>query len=214
MRHHGAVNRRHLALIAVISVLCLVIAALILTRIRGQEWEHGGDALSASAEVRLAGQADVGTASAAFGLKDVTMAAGIAKQAAIVRVRWTGPDDGGSYAFMALDRRVNRPLPLRVFAGWDAASGGTGSHWDGRYEVLSQHYPWLAGTASVQTGSGWTDTSQAVGTPAAATGSLTAIFLVDDGQLPITAPRDVLVTVIHTDEDNEVRWAKQIPHSA
>lgn len=69
----------------------------------------------------------------------------------LVKVSWSGAPIGSYYAFVLLDGRLSPPEPLADSGSWGMdGSGGGGPHWDSSYVALSEHYPWLAGTASVR----------------------------------------------------------------
>lgn len=213
MRISGTRRMPVVVVVVVVVVLAVgVVAALWLRdHRRDQEWAHGGDGVDARARITATGPAGFGDALVAAG---VGREAGIARAAQmyVVHVSWSGtPDQGGSYEFLLLDRRLSPPTPVRGFGVWDA-EGGTGSNWSGAYESLADHYPWLARTASQHTDQGWTNDTDALGVDATDSGDGTLAYYLDPGQLETSSPeRDLLLAMVFVDADGEVRWARKVP---
>lgn len=181
---------------------------------RDREWAHGGDALTAQIQLRLADAQSLPAAAVALGYPadEPVLLPSEFPQSVVVRVQWRGPAHrGGSYQLIVLDKRLTPPRPLPVYGGWNA-NGGTGSNWAGAYEKLAEQYDWLAGTASVQDATGgWTSVGQAVDAPATDPGALTAIFLVPPGDPPVTdTAAHLLVSLFYVDDSGEVRWARRV----
>jgi hypothetical protein len=104
---------------------------------RDAEWAHGGDRLTASAQVRATDAAGLPATIAALGGPSTESAfLPVGTQALVIRLRWTGPEyRGGRYNVLLLDRRL-RPAPaLDPYSAW-AAHGKPIWGWDGRYGVL------------------------------------------------------------------------------
>jgi hypothetical protein len=204
--------RKSRALILVL-VGVLLIAGVSVTwlfrRDREQEWRSGGTAVDVEAGIRAAAPATYGDTLSELGLARET-ARSRASQMVVARVRWSGtPDPGGSYAFILLDDRV---VPARPVGGYEAVGpeGATGPHWDGRYEVLPDHYPWLVGITDGPDGS--TDGPDALGLSAVPDGEATLSYWLGPNTRPTSSPhRDFLLAVVYVADGGEVRWAKQVP---
>lgn len=199
----------------VVAVAAVLVAAAAVWGVRAaghdRQWAHGGDDVTVSALVRLAGKPAFGQAVAAFG--------GPANQVPVedaelvVRVQWSGPDNragDGHYEFVVLDGSGGSTL--RPLDAWGA--GVAGFDWADAYEPLSTHYPWLAGTAFRPDGKGGgTNVSMATGAVAAPTGSITIALHGTglDGQPdPV---RDLVIGVFYV-RDAEVQWAVRVPYRA
>ncbi|MCW2776265.1 MAG: hypothetical protein JWN91_4591 [Nocardioides sp.] len=199
--------------LAVAIALALVVAVLLWVRDhrRDQEWEHGGDDVDVQARIEATGRDGFGDALVAAGVPSEPGPT-VAGQMVVVQASWDStPDPDGTFAFILLDDRLDPPLPLRGYGGW-GPGGPTGTHWAGSYEDLSEHYSWLARTASAQTSDGWTDTTEAVGLSAVAAGDGTLAYWFDKDDLPTAHPeRDLLLAVVFVDADGVVRWARKVP---
>src|SRR5262245_30460627 len=195
-------------------VLCIAvsIAAVIFTVVRtidrNAEWAHGGDRVTLAADLRLTDEASYADTVAALG--------GPADQPAVdtadlvVEVRWSGPNNrahDGYYEFVVLSRPGGPTLlPSDAWGAGDDVFG-----WDGRYQALSEHYPWLAGTKDVSDGQGGvSNNSLSTGVPAVAQASVTIALAAGDLVSNPGGLRRVVVGVFYV-RDGDVRWAKQIP---
>jgi hypothetical protein len=201
-------------LVVVLGVVAVGVVTWVQRDQRDDEWAHGGDDVTVRAEI--------GTASTRT-FPDVLVALGgpagdvspRTPQSVVAHVTWTGSSsDPGTYAFLLLDDRLAPPRPLRGYGGWwPGDPDGTGPHWDGRYEALSEHYPWLARAASTRTGSGSTNDTDALGVPAAQREATLAWYF-DRSELRTARPvRDLVLAMVSVDADGEVRWARKVPLS-
>jgi hypothetical protein len=205
------VLRRGLVLVVLAGLIGVGALALVQRHQRAEEWADGADAVDARAEVVTATPAQLPEALARFGV-DGELGVSRTPQAVVAHVTWDGtPSSGGTYEFVLLDDRLSPPRPLRAYGGW-GSDGPTGSGWDGRFDVLGEHYPWLAGTTPVRTGAGWADRAEAIGVPATGTGEATLAFHLDRDDLPTgDAAGDLVLAMVFVHEDGDVRWARQIP---
>ncbi|MFL6106731.1 MAG: hypothetical protein ACJ72L_07190 [Marmoricola sp.] len=208
-------RRRMQVLVLLGLVLALLTAVLVRHERRDHEWRHGGDKVTVEAGIRVTDAAGFGEALAAAG---GTRSAAIvdAQQGFVIKVRWNGgPASGGSYQFVLLDHRVSPARPIRAATG--AAPGrGITLGWDGRYEALSQHYAWLAGTEERRLSDGsYADTAEAVGVPARKRGrAMVAFYNVKNANAVTDPARDLELAMFFVDSDGEVRWARAIPLGA
>jgi hypothetical protein len=207
---HRDMNRRAVVATLVCAAVLAGAAVGVTKARRAHEWAHGSDDLETTVELTLTDESGVPTTVARLGGPGDYQAVLDDHQAAVVRLRWTGPaHPGGRYQLVLLDLRDNPSRPLLPVEGWSVA-GGTGSNWAGAYEVLPEHYPWLAGLAETRNPNGtFSSESYAVDAPADAAGSLTALFLPRDG-LPVRNSNDLVAVVFLVDGDGEVRWAKRL----
>jgi hypothetical protein len=203
------VNVTRVVLVA--ALLVVVIAVWVRDDRRDQEWLHGGDQVSVRARIDSANAAGLGDVLAAAGVPREPGPVG-ARQIFVLQVAWTGSvEAGGRYQFILLDDRVTPSRPVRGYGSWGQGKG-TGPNWAGAYEALAEHYSWLAGTASRQTASGWTNDSEALDLSATPTGEGTLAYWLDEHDLPTTRPaRDLALAMVLVDADGEVRWAKRVP---
>ncbi len=203
---------RRVILLLVLGLVAVGAVAWVQRASRADEWEHGGDGVTVQAEIATASAQDFPAVLAAHG-GPADQVPARTPQSVVAHVTWQGAPTSGTYAFVLLDGRLSPPAPLRGYGGWwPADPEGTGPHWDGRYEELSAHYPWLAGTASKRTGSGWRNDTDALGVPATEQGSATLAYYLDRADLPAERPAEELVlAMVLVGEDGEVRWARQVP---
>ncbi|HKE65903.1 MAG TPA: hypothetical protein VKB59_14810 [Micromonosporaceae bacterium] len=194
--------------VAVAAVIVSVTVTVVRTADRKAEWAHGGDGVTLAADLRLTDQRSFAETVAALGGPPDQQTGDTSDL--VVRVRWSGPDSrahDGYYDFVVLSQSGGPTL--QPSNAWGAGADGFG--WDGGYEQLSQHYPWLAGTSDLPVGDGSvTNSSLATAVPAAASGSLTIALTADDIGDDRDAISRVVVGVFYV-RDGEVRWAKQIP---
>ncbi|MEV6693022.1 hypothetical protein AB0M35_16270 [Micromonospora sp. NPDC051196] len=211
MGRHGARLRWVVALVA---ATVAVLATVDRLRDREREWEQGGAVVQVTVEAFLPTAGQVADLTAAHGWRNGAAVTGNPQnQSVLVRLSWSGPARPGSYQVILLDTRTNPARVVRPHSGWDAA-GSTGFNWDDEYEMLSQRYDWLAGTAARPWSSDSLTTPDnlgAVGTHATSAGSLVALFQMGMGAEPLTDPTHLLVAFCHVDADGEVRWAKRVP---
>ncbi|MFL6174539.1 MAG: hypothetical protein ACJ716_16745 [Marmoricola sp.] len=211
----GTRRKRRWLLVGVL-LLALVAAALLFKHQRREhEWSHGGDAVEVQAQILATSGAGFGDAlEEAGGDRDGAIVD--AQQGFVIKVRWNGsPASGGSYQFVLLDHRVSPARPIRAATG--AAPGrGVTLGWDGRYEALSQHYSWLAGTAERRLSDGsYADTAESVGVPARKRGTAMVAFYNVKNANAVTDPaRDLKLAMFFVDSDGAVRWARAIPLGA
>src|SRR5262245_50863605 len=192
-------------------VLCIAvsIAAVIFTVVRtidrNAEWAHGGDRVTLAADLRLTDEASYADTVAALGGPADQQTADTADL--VVRVRWSGPNNrahDGYYEFVVLSRSGGPTL--QPSEGWIDGADVGGFGWGGSFDVLSEHYPWLAGTRYVPTSNGSvTNNPLATGVAAAASGSLTIALMADDLAGDPAALDRVVVGVFYI-RDAEVRW--------
>ncbi|MEV4754347.1 hypothetical protein AB0J86_04410 [Micromonospora sp. NPDC049559] len=202
--------RQRLTLLAAVLVLALVVAGIAVHRRleRADEWRHGGDGFHADVRVALG---EPGRRLDAFGLSMPDLGPEFG-QSLIVRVGWRdqprqGPE--GYYVLLVLDDRVTPPRPIATDGG-AGHDGRTGSGWDGRYNALAEHYPWLARTADVPNpGGGFTSTMSAVHAAADGTGWMAGRYRLRAPQLPLTSADQLLVAGFLV-RDGEVRWATRL----
>lgn len=211
---------RRVVLLVVLGLVAVGVVTWVQRAQRAGEWQHGGDDVTVDAAVTTPSAQDFPTVLAQLGGPADEAAPGGA-QPVVAHVSWDGtPSSGGTYAFVLLDGRVAPPAPLHGYGGWwrgdPAGAQGTGPHWDGRYDVLGEHYGWLAGTRSVRTGAGWTDRAEALGVPATEKGEATLAYFLDRNDLPVGSPaHELRLALVFVDEDGEVRWARRVPlHAA
>src|SRR5262245_28758877 len=211
MQYLPVMRRGGLALLVVIT---LVAGVVILARriSRDDEWAHGGDSLQATVQVAFTDSVGVTeTVKRLGGPGDVRLPD--YGQVVVVQLNWSGPDHpDGWYELVLLDGR-ERPAPaLQPVGGWHAGEG-TGSNWAGAYEVLPEHYPYLAGVASKRTPQGsYVNDTMAVDAPADGDGSLTAVFLPRGGR-SFERATDLIAAVFLVNSDGEVRWARRLTPS-
>lgn len=201
--------RRRLLVVALVVVVAVAVAIVWLRdHRRDEEWAHGGDGVDVTAQVQAASRSDY---------PDVMEAAGVpgeypqpgAVEAFVVQVSWDAPDDDGSYAFVLLDDRLSPAKPLGASGSW--GKGGGGPHWSGNYEALSEHYPWLAGTAAGRTPSGgFTSDNDALGLYPSAGEGVLSFYLPADSITTSHPEDDLVLAMVHTDDDGEVRWARKV----
>lgn len=182
----GSSRTRLVLAIAVVAVVVVGVVAWQRHQ-RNDEWQHGGDAVAARATFEDA-------------------------KPWVLKATWTGsPDTDGTYQFILLDDRVTPARPIHA-EGVQTASGGEGSNWAGAYNVLPDHYPWLAGVAPERSENGWTDSAEALSADAAKTGTATLRFRPAPDDLSTERPEDDLIlAMVFVDADGEVRWARQVP---
>jgi hypothetical protein len=212
-------TRRSTTILATATAACVVLTVgtvLAVYKIRrDREWAHGGDTLAATAEVHVAAPADYPATVAAFGGPRTTTAVmDEAKQAVVVRVRWSGPaHDDGSYNLLVLDSRMKPAQLLPLRGSWSAGGRETYDGWEGAYDALAEHYAWLAGIAHGDSGHTQPDGSayalRATGIPATAQGELDGVYFIDGGRPPFAGTGGVLVALFYED-DSGVRWAKRV----
>ena len=82
--------------------------------------------------------------------------------------------------------------------------------WDGRYEVLSQNYPWLAPTAMKQVPSGWTDSAESAYFKPSESGPLWIVARFSGGGIVNEVQFPPVVGVFLVEGDN-IWWAVQPP---
>ena len=199
-------------LLVVLGLVAVGVVSWVQGDWRDDEWRHGGDGVTMRAEVGTATRKDFPDVLVALGGPE----GGVSPrtpQSVVAHVTWApSPAGRRSYAFILLDDRVASPKPLRGYGGWwPGDPEGAGPHWDGRYDVLSEQYPWLARTAATGTGPGRRDDPDALGVPASE-GEATLAFYFDEGELPTRRPADDLVLAMaFIGEDGEVRWARTVP---
>jgi hypothetical protein len=181
---------------------------------RDHEWSHGGDKVKVTVETELATEATFPDVTSRLGVPageaTAVLAAG---QSVVVRVTWSGATNGGRFQLVALDGRVTPPRVLAADSG-QVSDGTTGSNWASAYDVLPDHYDWLADVAPEN----HTDTygmnsmpTAAVGAPATPTGTATAWFhQPGDNPLPFRDPTQVVIALIKVDKSGDVRWAKRV----
>ena len=200
-------------LLVVLGLVAVGVVTLVQRDVRTQEWERGGDDVTVRAEVATATPQEFPTVLAARGGPAAEVAPRTS-QAVVAHVTWQdAPAGDGTYAFVLLDDRVSPPAALRAYGSWSPGDpDGEGPHWDGRYDALGEHYPWLAGTESRNTGSGWTNDTDALGVPAADAGAATLAFFLDPADPPVERPaEDLTLALVHVDQDGDVRWARKVP---
>ncbi|PGH41285.1 hypothetical protein COO58_25965 [Micromonospora sp. WMMA1996] len=199
--------------LAAIALVALMVTATVLHTRREKEWAHGGDAVTVNVDYRSAGKNDVTEAARALGWPVEGERGVLGDQALVVRVAWTGASRDGRFELIALDRRSAPPRVLNPTYGRDA-SGDIGSEWGSNLNILAERYAWLAGvTPPVDNAYGepsiW-EGPMAVGTPAAATGTVMAVFDLGRKQQPSWDPaRDLMLALVYWNDG--VRWAKQVP---
>jgi hypothetical protein len=202
--------------IAAAGVAAVAVATTVTVReVRQHEWAHGGDALTATAEITLATKDTFEATVTRMGVP-----AGQAtryvdfEQTIVAHVAWSGGPPGDTLAMILLDGRVTPPRPLAAEGTWSRGEM-TGSQWAGAYEVLPDHYDYLAGVASAL----HTDDLGLNRMPSAAVdggssdgGTVTAWFHQwGDGPIPFTDPsREIVVALVDQDSGGEVRWARRV----
>ncbi|MDI6909036.1 hypothetical protein [Nocardioides sp.] len=200
--------------LAALVVVALVVGAAAWTRDRERddEWAHGGDGVTVSAQIE---------ATTSAGYPDSLAAAGVpaepadsrARQSFVLQVSWTGtPDPDGSYVFVLLDQRLSPPKPLVAIASWDA-DGASAPSWAGSYGAVAEHYPWLARTAARHHPDGsYTETTEGLLLSATEEGEGVLAFFLPRPELATDQPEDdLLLAMVRTDDDGEVRWARKVP---
>ncbi|HKE65012.1 MAG TPA: hypothetical protein VKB59_10245 [Micromonosporaceae bacterium] len=196
--------------VAVAAVIVSVTVTMVRTADRKAEWAHGGDGVTLAADLRLTDQRSFAETVAALGGPPNQQTGDTSDL--VVRVRWSGPDSrahDGYYDFVVLSRSGGPTL--QPSDSWAAGVDLGGFGWAGSFDVLSEHYPWLAGTSDVPVGDGSvTNNSAETGVAAAAAGSVTIVFAGEDLAADPGAMNRVVVGVFYV-RDGEVRWAKQIP---
>ncbi|GIJ27650.1 hypothetical protein Vqi01_28120 [Micromonospora qiuiae] len=195
------------------SVTVAVLATVDHARQRESERGASPDAITVTVEAMLPQPDQVADLAAAYGWRDGVIGGDPANQSVLLRLRWSGPRQPGTYQVILLDNRVTPPRVVRPIDGWDA-TGSTGTNWAGSYERLAERYDWLAGLGprpessdSLRT----PDNFGAVGTRAVADGSLVALFRMGVGAAPLTDPSHLLVAFCHIDPTGTLRWAKPVP---
>ncbi|GGM61358.1 hypothetical protein GCM10011608_53050 [Micromonospora sonchi] len=199
--------------VALVSVTVAVLATVDHARQRERERTAGPDAVTVTVEAMLPEPDQVSDLAAAYGWRDGVVVGDPDNQAVLLRLRWNGPPQPGTYQVILLDNRVTPPRVVRPIDGWDAA-GSTGTNWAGSYEKLAARYDWLADAVSRPESSDslrTPDNLGAVGTSAVAGGSLVALFRMGLGAAPLTDPSDLLVAFCHVDPTGTPRWAKPVP---
>ena len=211
---------RRVLLLVVLGLVAVGAVTWVQRSQRADERQHGGDVVTVHASVTTPSAQRFPTVLAQLGGPAGEVAPRGA-QPVVARVSWDGtPSAGGTYAFVLLDGRAAPPAPLRGYGAWwrndPAGAQGTGPHGDGRYDVLGEHYGWLAGTRPVRTGAGWTDRAEALGVPATEHGEATLAYYLGAADLPAGSPADqVELALVFVDVDGEVRWARRVPlHAA
>ena len=207
-------GRRRLLLIGLVLVVAVVVVVVWLRdRQRDDEWAHGGDDIDVTAQIQATTPQDYPDALEALGVRREPAYPRVS-QMYLVKVSWTGAPTGGYYAFVLLDGRLSPPEPLGGSGSWGVdGSGGGGPHWDSSYEALSEHYPWLAGTASVRnTDDSYSMDNDALSLAPAADGEGVLSFYLPKAGIPTVRPEDdLLLAMVRTDDDGEVRWARKVP---
>lgn len=196
-------------------VVVAVAAAVVLLRDRQRddEWAHGGDDIDITAQIQATTPRDYPDALEAAGVRREPAYPRV-NQMYVVKVSWSGAPTGGGDAFVLLDGRLSPPKPLGASGSWGGpGSGGGGSHWSSSYEALSEHYPWLAGTASVRNADGsYSMDYQALSlTPGAKGGGVLSFYLPKSGIATAHPDQDLVLAMVHMDDDGEVRWARKVP---
>ena len=203
-------SRTRVLVVAGVGLLVIGVLAVLRDHRRDQEWQHGGDPVTAQARVIATAPSGFGDALVAVG---ETPEPGVssAEQMYVVHVSWEGsPDSDGSYQFILLDGRLSPPKPIAGYGAWSDGSD-EGANWSGAYEVLPDHYSWLAGTASRHTADGWTNDSDALGVSAGRSGQANLAFMLGRDDLPTAQPaEDLLLAMVFVADDGDVRWAKQV----
>ena len=196
---------------AVGVVLTVAAVATVLKVRRDREWVHGGDGVEVSAQVRATDAAGLPAAVVALGgPSGVDQFLAVGDQALVVRIAWHGPEQHhGDYNVLLLDNRVGPPKPLRQYRAWSTAGQPTFG-WDGRFEHLGDHYPWLQRTSQAESGGN----VDSVTVPAAADGVLTAVFLLGPGAVPMRNPDHEALVGLFLARGGEPRWAKPIAPGA
>ncbi|MDN4161670.1 hypothetical protein [Nocardioides abyssi] len=203
-------RRTWAAVVALVVVAALVAVVWVRDHRRDQEWAHGGDDVQVGAQVAAArGRAFADAVEAAGGPRRPALPG---PKGVAVRVEWSGsPDTDGWYEFVLLDGRVEPARPVPADSAW-APGEETGADWSGAYHALSEHYPWLSGTAERRVAGGWTSDHQALGLRARTEGTGTLVYRLPRAAPPTSAPeRDLRLAMVHVDADGEVRWAKEVP---
>lgn len=212
MSRHRVRARLALGVAAVLVLAAGTLTLWLRHHDRDQEWAHGGDRVSAHAQIEATGVAQFGDALAAAGVpREPGMSQ--ARQMFVVRVSWSGtPAGGGDYQFILLDDRLQPAKPIHAYGVWGQGMA-TGPNWASAYDTLAERYPWLARTASQGNASeGWTNDTEALGLPATPTGEGTLAFWLGKGELPTTQPdRHLVLAMAFVDADGEVRWARKVP---
>lgn len=204
-----------LPLVAAVVLALLAASALAwwLDRKRDEEWAHGGDDIDITAQIQATSPQDYPDALEAAGVRREPAYPRVS-QMYVVQVSWSGAPSGGFDAFVLLDGRLSPPKPLGASGSWGAEGrGGGGSHWNGSYEALSEHYPWLAGTASVRNADGsYSMDYEALSLHSAGDGGgVLSFYLPKPGIATSDPEHDLVLAMVHTDDDGDVRWARKVP---
>jgi hypothetical protein len=211
---NAEMSRRTIVAAVVIALTVGSALAVALNVRRDQEWAHGGDALTAQAELRMADAVALPDTAVALGYpadEPVALPSSFT-QSVVVRVHWrAAAHRSGRYQLIVLDKRVAPPRALPVYGGWKA-TGGTGSKLGGcilrsrrALRLASRHRPgpgrdrWLD--------LGWPGGRCARDRLRHPHGG----FLVTPTALPITDTAvHLLVSIFYVDESGEVRWARRV----
>lgn len=212
------VRRRLLQIGLVLVVVAVVVVAVVVVvwlrdRQRDDEWAHGGDGVDITARIQATTPRDYPDALRAVGVPPEPAYPRVG-QVFVVEVSWSGAPSSGGYAFVLLDGRLSPAEPLGASGSWEGPDGeGEGAHWNGSYEALSEHYPWLAGTASVRNADGsYSMDHQALSLPPGAEGGgVLSFFLPKDGIATSHPDQDLVLAMVHIDDGGEVRWARKVP---
>ncbi|WP_020525962.1 hypothetical protein [Catelliglobosispora koreensis] len=184
---------------------------VVLAKQREHEWARGGDAIEVQVEFRAIDEQTFHAALKEFtGVED--RKTGFLATGFMAKVTWTGAHlDRGDFTFSALDKRV---IPPRIMSGQGISVDGKtqGTFWGSAYAVLAEHYDWFADATPELTAQGWT-TGDAAGsaTPVSPTGSAVVWFSGPANlSLSPTSDSDVILALIYSDDEGEVRWARRI----
>ena len=201
---------RVVLVLAPVVLLAGVSIAALVHRHREQEWRHGGDDHAVSAQVRAVAPAQLGATLRQLGHRPEP-GVGNAAQMAVVQVAWDGTSEGdGTYAFILLDDRLTPASPLHGYSAV-GPGGGRGPGWNGAYQALAEHYPWLGRTADRRTGQGWTNDTDAFSFHAVENGEAVLTYYLGPHEIPTSHPdRDLALVLVYM-RDGEVRWAKRVP---
>lgn len=208
-------RRRAVVLLALAAVLAVLTTAVVRHRGREHEWRHGGDSFRATATAVATTAAGFEDARAAIGAPR-DLSGPLARRQVLLHVRWTAPTlTGGHFQLLGLDERFGLGYPMSVRA---STAGGLG--WDGRYDVLGEHYPWLAMTGEHSTDDPGVRVKRpadltAASVPATSTGEVFLLLPLAALQEEVGDPAGRLTLAVWaTDADGEVRWAARVPVTA
>ncbi|MEU6021346.1 hypothetical protein [Micromonospora sp. NPDC047134] len=211
MGRHGARLRW---VVALVSVTVAVLATIDHARQRQREHNASPEAVTVTVEAMLPQPDQVADLAAAYGWRDGSAPVEDPDdQSVLLRLRWSGPGQPGTYQVILLDNRLDPPRVVPPTGGWDA-TGSTGFNWAGSYETLAGRYDFLAGAVSRPESSDslrTPDNLGAVSTRAVAEGDLVALFQMGPAAALLTDPADLLVALCYVDPTGTPRWAKPVP---